>query len=104
MAKVKDTPKTLPREIPVLDLHLSAFQHLHGNTPALHLEGGRVVFLFPADDVFYALASRFNQNELVPVLDLVNAQRQLRAMMLSKKAEAAPVGTGGGGGRTTSLG
>jgi len=96
--------KTLPAKIPILDLHLSAFQHLHGNTPTLELQGGRVVFFFPTNDVFYALAARFNGNEPTPVLDLVNAQRQLRAMMLSKKAEAAPVGTGGGGGRTTSLG
>jgi len=46
--------------------------------------------LFPADDVFYKLSARFNRNEPVPVLDFVNAQRQLRAMMFSKKAEAGP--------------
>ncbi len=104
MAKVKDTLKTLPREIPVLDLHLSAFQHLHGNSPTLELQGGRVVFLFHADDIFYALSARFNRNEPTPVLDLVNAQRQLRAMMMSRKAEAALIGTGGGGGKTASPG
>ncbi len=84
--------KTLPAKIPILDLHLSAFQHLHGNTPTLELQGGRVVFFFPTNDVFYALAARFNGNEPTPVLDLVNAQRQLRAMMFSKKAEAASIG------------
>ena len=89
MKKSKGTPKTQPPAIPILDLHLSAFQHLHGNTPTLELQGGRVVFFFPTNDVFYALAARFNGNEPTPVLDLVNAQRQLRAMMFSKKAEAA---------------
>ncbi len=90
MKKSKGTPKPQPPAIPILDLHLSAFQHLHGNTPTLELQGGRVVFFFPTNDVFYALAARFNQNEPTPVLDLVNAQRQLRAMMFSKKAEAGP--------------
>ncbi len=100
MKKSKGTPKTQPPAIPVLDLHLSAFQHLYGNTPALDLQGGRVVFLFCADDVFYRLAAQFNRNESIPVLDFVNAQRQLRAMMLSKKAGAASNETSGGGGKT----
>jgi hypothetical protein len=73
-------------EVPILDLNLSAFQHLHGNTPQLSIQGSRVVFLFNPDESFFQLTSRYNANELTPILDFVNAQRQLRAMMMSLKA------------------
>lgn len=73
------------RKIPILDLNLASYQHLHGNSPKLHLEGTRVIFLFSVDDTFCKLSADYNSNRLVPVLDFVNAQRQLKAMMLSLK-------------------
>ncbi len=76
--------KTLNR-IPLLDLNISAFQHLHGNTPELELQGTRVIFLFNPDDTFYKLSALYNQNTPVNCLDFVQAQREIRAMMLAKK-------------------
>jgi len=75
-------------KIPILDLNLSAFHHLHGNPPQLELQGTRVVFYFEPNDLFYQLTGLYNKNELVPCLDFVKAQRQLRAMMLSLREGA----------------
>jgi len=72
-------------KIPIFDLNLSAFQHLHGNTPQLELQGTRVTFLFNPDDTFYRISGLYNANTPVNAVDFVNAQRQLRAMMLAKK-------------------
>jgi hypothetical protein len=65
------------RKIPILDLNLSAFQHLHGNTPELVNQGGRVVFMFDTDDTFYRLSELYNSNMSVDCLDFVNAQSDL---------------------------
>lgn len=81
-----------PAKIPILDLNHSAFQHFKGNSPTLELQGGRVVFCFDPTETFYRLSARYNGNEPVPCLDFVNAQRQLKAMMLALKH------TGGGQG------
>jgi hypothetical protein len=75
------------RKIPILDLNLSAFQHLHGNTPELVSQGGRVVFMFDSDDNFYKLSELYNNNISVAVLDMVNAQRELKSKMLSMKGQ-----------------
>lgn len=74
------------RKLPVLDiLGLSSFQHLHGNTPELIMQGTRITCLFNPDDLFYQLSERFNNNEPVNILDFLNAQRQLKAQMFAKK-------------------
>ena len=75
------------KKIPILDLNLSAFQHMHGNTPELFNQGGRVVFMFETDDIFYRLSEKYNSNIQVPVLDMVNAQRELKSKMLSMKGQ-----------------
>lgn len=75
----------LPTKIQILDLNFSAFQHLHGNTPELELQGSRVIFLFHPDENFHRLSALYNENAPVNVLDYVNALRQLRAMMFSLK-------------------
>jgi hypothetical protein len=80
--------KSTPSKIQILDLNFAAHQRLHGNIPKLELNGSRVSFLFNADDTFYKLSASYNSNELVNVLDFVNAQRQLRAMMMSMKGQA----------------
>jgi hypothetical protein len=72
-------------KIPILDLNFSAFMSLQGNPPELAAQGDRVVFLFNADEVFYRLSAKYNGNESVPVLDYVNALRQLKARMLALK-------------------
>ena len=77
--------KQSSNKIPIFDLNLSAFQHLHGNTPELELQGTRVIFLFNPDDTFYRLSGLYNSNTPVNIIDYVNAQRQLRAMMLAMK-------------------
>lgn len=79
--------KKAPAKIAILDLNLSAFQRLHGNIPELELQGNRVVFNFTADDIFHKLSSLYNSNSPVNILDYVNAQRQLRAMMFSLKGQ-----------------
>ena len=79
--------------IPILDLHLAAFQALNGNPPELSLQGTRVIFLFRPDATFNRLAEQFNSNASVPCLDYVNAFRQLKAMMITKRNAAE------GGGR-----
>lgn len=71
--------------IPILDLNQAAFQFMHGNIPELELNGTRITFLFTPDDAFFKLSARYNSNEPVPCLDLVNAQRQLRSMMMAAK-------------------
>jgi hypothetical protein len=78
--------KTGPQKIPILDLAgLTPFQRLHGNLCELTLQGTRVVALFDADKKFYELSERFNRNEPVPVLDILHAQREIRAMMMTLK-------------------
>lgn len=73
-------------KIPILDIPgQGAFQFLHGNKPEMALNGTRVTLFFNADDRFYELAARFNGNESVPVLDFLNAQRQLKAKMFAMK-------------------
>jgi hypothetical protein len=73
------------RRIPVLDLNQSAFQKYHDNNPEIEMQGTRGVFLFNADNEFFDLSARYNQNEDVPVLDLVNYQRQLKAQLMALK-------------------
>lgn len=82
----KEPNSPTPSKIQILDLNFSAFQRLHGNIPELELNGTRVSFLFNADDTFHKLSASYNSNESVNVLDFVNAQRQLRAMMMSMKS------------------
>ncbi len=77
--------KKTPQRIQLLDLNFAAYLFLNGLRPELELNGTRVTFLFPADETFYKLSLRYNSNEPTPCLDLVNAQRQLRAMMMSAK-------------------
>ena len=79
--------KSKSKKIQILDLNLAAFQRLHGNIPGLELNGTRVSFLFNTDDTFYKLSASYNSNEPVNVLDFVNAQRQLGAMMMSMKGQ-----------------
>ena len=74
--------------IPILDIPgLASFQHLHGNPPELSRHGTRVIAHFRADNIFDELAAKFNQNESVPVLDFLNAQRQLKAKMYALKGD-----------------
>jgi hypothetical protein len=75
------------KEIPLSDLNLSAFHLYHGNPPELSLQGSKVIFLFSNDDTFFELSARYNSNETIPVLDFVNALRQLKAVMMNKKLE-----------------
>lgn len=74
-----------PKKIPILDLNHSAFQKYHKNEPELEMQGSRGVFMFNADNKFFDLSARYNQNEPVPVLDFVNCQRQLKAQLMALK-------------------
>lgn len=75
-------------KIPVLDLSgLTPFQALLGNTFELVMQGTRASAMFKADDTFYKIAEKFSRNEPVNVLDFLNQQRQIRAMLMSLKAQ-----------------
>jgi len=81
-------PTSISKKIPVLDIPgLGAFQLLYGNEPEMALNGSRVTLLFNANDLFYELSGRYNNNEVVPVLDFLNAKRQLKARMFSMKGQ-----------------
>jgi hypothetical protein len=86
--------KDIPRKIPSLDLNFWAFHHMHANTSQLVVQGGRVVGLFDPDETFYRLSDEYNSNCGVKVLDYVNSQRQLRAMMMSLKGQQTENGKG----------
>lgn len=82
--------KDSPKKIPILDIPgLGAFQMLGGNEPEMEINGTRATLMFNVSDLFYELSERFNNNELVPVLDFLNIQRQLKARMLSLKSQAS---------------
>ena len=81
---MKTCPTQKSKKIPVLDIPgLGAFQFLYENEPEMELNGTRITLLFNADDLFYTLSERFSNNEPVPVLAFLNAQRQLKAKMFA---------------------
>jgi hypothetical protein len=85
MKKGGSMKKKQVNNIPLFDLNASAYQHLNVNSPELALNGTRVTFMFKADETFFRLSEQYNSNISVNVLDFVNAQRQLRAMMMALK-------------------
>ena len=79
--------KKRTENIPILDLPgLAPFQRLHRNPCDLVSQGTRVLALFEADKTFYDLSERFNNNECVPILDLLHAQREIRAITTTLKS------------------
>jgi len=44
-----------------------------------------VVGLFNADNAFYEISERYNNNEKIPVMDFVREQRRMRARMMALK-------------------
>jgi len=85
--------KDISHKIPILDLSFSAYHYLKGNIPELDKRGGRVIFLFNANETFYKLSDDYNGNVPVNCLDFVNAMRELKAKMLAMKGND---GTGKG--------
>ena len=79
--------KTVSNKIPIFDLNASAYQFMNGNMPELSAQGTRITFLFKPDETFFRLSEQYNSNITVNVLDFVNAQRQLKAMMLGMKSQ-----------------
>jgi hypothetical protein len=78
--------KTPSRKIPLLDLTgLTAFQRLHGNRYEMVMQGNRGVAMFEADETFYELAEKFNRNEPVQVIDFIQAQREVKAELMTLK-------------------
>lgn len=73
------------QQISILDLNTSAFLSMHGLEPELSMQGGRVVFNFPAGEEFYRLSSLYNDNLSVGCLDFVQAIKKMRGKMLSMK-------------------
>lgn len=74
-----------PKSLATLDLYLSSFLTLHGITPELKLNNGRVTFNFPVNDDLYRLANSYNSNEPIPVADFVTAIKTLRGQMLTMR-------------------
>jgi hypothetical protein len=77
--------RSVSRKIPSLDLNQWAFHSYHGNPPDLVTQGGRVIGLFNADNAFYEITERYNNNEDIPVMDFVREQRKMRARMMALK-------------------
>lgn len=84
---MQKTNKSTLQKIPILDLPFAAYNLMNGNEPELQIQGTRVIFIFDADNTFNTLSTRYNSNETVPVLDFVNATRQLRAKMFSMRGQ-----------------
>lgn len=75
-----------PPVFPCNDIYQSAFLQLHGNTPQLLLQGGRVTFLHDADNSLYSLLAKFNDNsEVVPLSKFISALKSLRGQMISMR-------------------
>lgn len=78
--------KTPPQKIPILDLTgLTSFQRLHANPYELVMQGSRGVAMFDANDKFYEIAEKFNRNEPVAVIDFLQAQREVKAELMTLK-------------------
>jgi|GEM_PF-619244 len=77
--------KKSDQQISILDLNTAAFLSMHGLEPELSMQGGRVVFNFPANAEFYRLSSLYNDNSQVGCLDFVQSTKKMRGKMLSMK-------------------
>ena len=78
--------ETTRQKIPILDLTgLTSYQRYHGNTYELVLQGTRAVAMFAADNAFYEIAEKFNRNEPIPIMDFLQAQREVKAQMMALK-------------------
>jgi hypothetical protein len=72
-------------KVPILDINLAAFLLLKGQHPKLVNQGGRVVFLFDADETFTRLSEAYNRNEAVGVADYATMLRALRSRMIQAR-------------------
>lgn len=77
--------KKYPDSISIFDLNESAYQFMNGNIPTLKAQGTRITFAFKLDKTFSRLSEQYHSNIQVNVIDFVNAQRQLKSMMMSLK-------------------
>lgn len=78
--------KTALVRIPILDLSgFTPFQALHGNSFELSMNGSRGTAMFEPTPEFYRIAELFNNNSPVNVLDFLNHQRQIKAMLMSRR-------------------
>jgi len=78
--------KSPHQKIPLLDLTgLTSFQRLHGNSYEMVMQGNRGVALFEPSELFYEIAERFNHNEPIPVIDFLQAQREVKAELMTLK-------------------
>ena len=73
------------QNLETLDINLAAYCALRGLPPELVLVNGRILFRFPAGQMFYQLSSEFNSNDLVPILEFVTSLKTLRGKMISAK-------------------
>ncbi len=77
-----DTPKA----IPILDLTgLTSYHRLNKNSYDLVMQGTRGVAMFEPNKRFYEIMERFNRNEPVNVIDFLQAQREVKAELMSLK-------------------
>jgi hypothetical protein len=74
------------QKIPILDLTgLTSCQRYHGNPYELVMQGTRGVAMFEANEKFYEISEKFNRNELIPVIDFLQAQREVKAELMALK-------------------
>ena len=85
---MRQTPQQIPHFIDELDLNKAAFFELCGLQSDIVIDGpGRVTFSFPANNQYFELTARWNNNEPAPCLSYANEIRKLRARMLAAKTE-----------------
>jgi hypothetical protein len=85
---MKQAPQQIPQYITEFDLNKTAFYESIGlNAEVIPDYSGRVSFRVPANNLFFELTERWNNNEPIPCLDFANEIRKLRARMLAAKTE-----------------
>ena len=68
-----------------LDINLAAYLNYRGIPIDLENSNGRIIFTAPQSDELYRLASAYNSNDSVPVLDFVSSLRILKSRMFAAK-------------------
>ncbi len=85
---MRQAPQQIPEFITEFDLNKTAFYESNGlRAEVIPDYSGRVGFRFPANNLYFELMERWNNNEPIPCLSYANEIRKLRARMMAAKTE-----------------
>ena len=86
---MKQNPQQIPKFITEFDLNKVAFYENNGLESEVVPDSfsSRVGFRVPANNLYFELTERWNNNDPIPCLDFANEIRKLRARMLAAKTE-----------------